>query len=302
MERNDILNSEYKNITRRVSAVCILCNLVLCLVKSAGGIFAGSSALISDAVNSGFDVVSGFIVLIGARMGQRQPDKEHPYGHERLENVATIVLAVILFVTGIFVGHTAIEDLTSGAYLTRDFPGVLSIIAAIISIVTKEILFWYTKGKAEQINSVSLKAAAWDHRTDVIGTIGALIGIIASRCGFAAGDLIASLIVCLFIIRTAYLVFKEAISQMTDRSCDEDVLNELRETVLSVEGVLGIDMLQVRTFGNRLYVDLEIREDGQVTLNEAHEVAEQVHDTIEQRFPVVKHIMIHVNPGEADRK
>lgn len=300
MEQNNQLNTEYGMITHRVAVVCILCNLMLCLVKTVGGVFAGSEALISDAVNSGFDVLSGFIVLIGARIAQRQPDQEHPYGHERLENVATVILAVILFVTAVFVGHTAIEDLASGAYLTREFPGILSVVAALISIVSKEILFWYTKGKAEQINSVSLKAAAWDHRADVIGTLGALAGIIASRCGFAAGDLIASLIVCLFIIRTAYLVFREAISQMTDRSCDETVLNELRDVILSEDGVLGIDMLQVRTFGNRLYVDLEIREDGNVTLREAHEVAERVHDTIEQRFPVVKHIMIHVNPSASE--
>ena len=207
----------------------------------------------------------------------------------------TLFLHTASLGSGDVVGGTALGTVAEGGILA-----FLSVVAALISIVTKEILFWYTKGKAEQINSVSLKAAAWDHRADVIGTLGALAGIIASRCGFAAGDLIASLIVCLFIIRTAYLVFREAISQMTDRSCDETVLNELRDVILSEDGVLGIDMLQVRTFGNRLYVDLEIREDGNVTLHEAHEVAERVHDTIEQRFPVVKHIMIHVNPSASE--
>lgn len=298
MDQHALENDTYRIILKKVSLVCIVCNLMLCLVKATGGLIAHSSALVSDAINSGFDVISGIIVLIGAKVSQQQADKEHPYGHERLENVATIILAVILFVTGIFVGHTVIEQLSDGSYKNATFPGILSIIAALISIVTKEILFWYTRGKAEQIQSVSLKAAAWDHRTDVIATLGALIGIIAARCGFPAGDLIASLVVCLFIIRTAYLVFREAISQMTDRSCDESVLEQLRDTALSVEGVLGIDLLQVRTFGNRLYVDLELQEDGNKPLKETHKVAEQVHDLIEQQFPIVKHIMIHVNPAD----
>ncbi len=290
------INEEYTKIATHVANVCIILNLGLCLLKLTGGIAAHSKALVSDGINSAFDVICGIIVIIGAKIAGKKADREHPYGHERFESVTTIVLAVILFVTGIFVGHTAIEDLTSGKYKTAVLPGVLSIAAAVISMVTKEIMFWYTKGAADKINSVSLRASAWDHRADVISTAGALIGIVAARCGFPAGDLIASLVVCLFIIRTSYLVFREAISQMTDRSCDDDFLQELRDCVCSVPGILGIDMLQVRAFGNRYYVDLEIREDGNITLTEAHRVAERVHDLIEERYPVVKHIMVHVNP------
>ncbi len=285
-------------VARRVSLVCIIASLGLCLVKLLGGLLAGSDALISDAINSAFDALSGVIVIIGTRMANTKADREHPYGHERFESVTTVVLAVLLFVTAVFVGHTAIEDLTGGAYLERTEPGLLSVVAALISIVTKEILFWYTKGNAEKIDSLPLKAAAWDHRADVLATLGALIGIILARCGFPAADLIASLLVCLFLLRTAYLAFREAIGQMVDRSCSEEVLTELRSCIGSVPGVLGIDMLQVRTFGNRYYVDLEISEDGSVPLREAHRVAEEVHDLIEARFPAVKHIMVHVNPHE----
>ena len=290
--------TEYSRVAMKVANVCIVANFLLCLLKMTGGLIANSDALVSDGINSAFDVVSGIIVIIGARLAARTADKEHPYGHERFESVATIVLAVVLFVTGVFVGHTAIENLISGAYKDSEIPGTLSIIAALISMASKEILFWYTRNAANKINSVSLKAAAWDHRADVISTAGALIGIMLSIYGFPAADQIASILVCLFIIRTAYIIFREAIGQMTDRSCDDDFLNELRECVLSVDGVLGIDMLQVRAFGNRYYVDLEITEDGERTLLEAHETAEQVHDAIEQQYPIVKHIMVHVNPAE----
>lgn len=293
---NEELNTEYSRIAMRVTRVCILCSVFLCLMKLAGGIIANSDALVSDGLNSAFDVVSGIIVLIGAGIAGKNPDREHPYGHERFESVATVILSVVLFVTAVFVGHTAIEDLISGSYRACEAPGKLSIIAALLSMAVKEILFRYTNAAAEKINSVALRAAARDHRTDVISTAGALTGIMVSRYGFPAGDLIASLLVCLFIVRTAYLVFREAIGQMTDRSCDDAFLQELRGCILSVNGVLGIDVLNVRAFGNRFYVDLEIREDGGVSLTEAHKVAEQVHDTIEKRYPVIKHIMIHVNP------
>lgn len=294
--REDLFNREYSQITMSVTNTCILCNVFLCVIKVIGGIAAHSSALISDGINSAFDVVSGVILIIGAKISGRNPDKEHPYGHERFECVATIILSIVLFVTGVFVGHTAIEDLSSGAYKARVLPGKWSIIAALLSMAVKEMMYWYTKTEAERINSVSLKASAWDHRADVISTAGALLGIMISRYGFPAGDLLASLVVCLFIISTAYQVFREAIHQMTDTSCDDAFLQDLSEKILSIEGVTGIDLLQVRVFGNRYYVDLEISEDGEKSLSEAHKVAELVHDTIEKEYPIIKHIMIHVNP------
>ena len=292
----EINNNDYARTAVKITHVCIICSVLLCLIKMTAGIAAHSRALVSDGLNSLFDVISGIIVIIGARIAAKNPDKEHPYGHERFESVAAVILAVILLVTGVFVGHTAIEDLTNGAYKTRELPGKLSIIAAVISMAVKEILFRYTRAGAEKINSISLRAAAWDHRADVLSTGGALIGIMVSRYGFPAGDLIASLFVCAFIIRTAYIVFREAIGQMTDRSCDDRFLSELRDCILSVKGVLGIDTLQVRAFGNKYYVDLEIREDGNITLTEAHKIAEKVHDAIEKQYPIVKHIMVHVNP------
>lgn len=287
---------EYSQIAMRVSVVCIICNVTLCLVKMAGGFAAASQALVSDGINSLFDVVSGIIVIIGAKLAGRTADREHPYGHERFESAAAIILSIVLVVTGVFVGHTAIEDLISGAYKTKPVPGLISIAAALVSIAVKECMYRYTKANADRINSVSLRAEALDHRADIISTAGALAGIMVSRYGFPAGDLIASLLVCVFILRTAVIVFREGISQMVDAACDDDIFHEIEECIKKVEGVRAIDKLQVRTFGNRLYVDLEIAEDGNITLFEAHDVAERVHDLIEEEFPVVKHIMVHVNP------
>ena len=141
-------------------------------------------------------------------------------------------------------------------------------------------------------------AEAWHHRSDALSSIGALVGIWGARLGYPRLDAIASLLICAFILKAAYDIFVDAMEKMVDKSCDPSELAELEACVLTVDGVLGVDRLQARTFGNRLYVDLEIQEDGAVSLLEAHRVAEQVHDTIERQFPIVKHIMIHVNPEE----
>lgn len=292
------IDREFTSVATRVSQVCILCSLGLCIIKLAGGLIAHSEALVSDAINSAFDMVSGLIVIVGVKISRKDSDHNHPYGHERLESVATIILAIMLFVVGVFVAHEALESLTDGSYRDSAVPGALSILAALTSIIVKEILFWYTKGNADRIDSAALRAAAWDHRSDVISTSGALIGIVATRLGFAAGDLLASLVVCGFILRTAYITFREAIEQMIDRSADDEVIRDIKACIEACPGVLGVDMLQVRVFGNRLYVDLEISEDESLSLKEAHDIAEHVHDTIEERFPVVKHIMVHVNPEE----
>lgn len=282
-----------------VSRVVIVCNVLLSLLKTLTGLFAHSAALVSDGINSVFDVISGVIVIIGAKASSKEADEEHPYGHERIESVASVILAVVLFVTAVFIGHTVIEEVVSGAYKTRAIPGVLTIVAAVLSIAAKEGMYWYTNLHAERLHSLSMKAEALDCRADVISTLGTLAGIIAARCGIMVGDQIASLFVCFFILRTAYLVFKEAVEQMVDKSCDDKTAESIRQTILSVHGVLGIDLLMVRVFGNRLYIDVEIVENGDITLHAAHKVAEEVHNRVESSFPNVKHIMVHVNPAES---
>ncbi len=287
---------EYTKTARRVSLVAIICNVLLSMIKTFAGIIAHSSALISDGVNSVFDVVSGIIVIMGRKAAGKEPDEEHPYGHERLESVASLVLSFVLVVTAVFIGHTVVEDIITGEYLRMTVPGVLTIAAAVLSIAVKFGMFRYINHNAEKLKSLSMKAEAMDCKADVISTSGALAGIIATRCGIAVGDLVASLFVCFFILRTAYSVFREAIDQMIDKKIDDEVENSIRETILGIDGVLGIDSLKTRVFGNKVYVDVEIEEDGEVPLKEAHYVAERVHDMIEQSFPDVKHVMVHVNP------
>lgn len=293
-----VAEDEFQRVANKVSFVTIIGNILLSVMKLIAGFIAHSNAMISDAIHSASDVFSTFVVIIGIKLASKKADKEHPYGHERLECVAAIVLSMVLFITGFGIGAAALKNITSGDYNNIVVPGVLALVAAIVSIVSKEAMYWYTRYNAKKIDSSALMADAWHHRSDAFSSIGALIGIAGARLGFPIMDSIASLIIFVFIIKAAYDIFKDAIDKMVDHACDDDTVNQIRECVMKHEDVLGIDMLQTRIFGNKIYVDLEIATDGSYTLSKAHTIAESVHDDIEKSFPKVKHIMVHVNPAD----
>lgn len=293
-----VAEDEFQRVANKVSFVTIIGNILLSVMKLIAGLIAHSNAMISDAIHSASDVFSTFVVIIGIKLASKKADKEHPYGHERLECVAAIVLSMVLFITGFGIGAAALKNITSGDYNNIVVPGVLALVAAIVSIVSKEAMYWYTRYNAKKIDSSALMADAWHHRSDAFSSIGALIGIAGARLGFPIMDSIASLIIFVFIIKAAYDIFKDAIDKMVDHACDDDTVNQIRECVMKHEDVLGIDMLQTRIFGNKIYVDLEIATDGSYTLSKAHTIAESVHDDIEKSFPKVKHIMVHVNPAD----
>ncbi|MCI7107232.1 MAG: cation diffusion facilitator family transporter [Lachnospiraceae bacterium] len=290
------MTNDFQKTANRVTSVSIVGNLILSAFKLLAGIIAHSGAMISDAVHSASDVFSSIVVIIGIHISSKDSDKDHPYGHERLECVAAIILATILFITGLSIGADAIRTIAGGHYADLEVPGILALIAAIISIVTKEAMFWYTKINATRIDSAALMADAWHHRSDALSSIGALIGIGGARLGFPILDSIASLVICIFIVKAAYDIFRDAIDKMVDHACDEELEQQMRDCVSAQEGVLRIDDLRTREFGNKIYVDIEIAADGSHTLWEAHDIAEEVHDKLEEQFPKVKHVMVHVNP------
>ena len=290
------MENQFEKTTIQVSAITIAANLLLSVFKMFAGIWADFEAMISDAVHSASDVFSTVAVMIGIRIAGKESDKEHPYGHERMECVAAIALATILAVTGIGIGYSAAGTIISGHYETIKTPGRLALLAALISIAVKEGMFWYTKIYAKKIDSGALMADAWHHRSDALSSVGALVGIAGARMGYPVFDSAASLVICLFILKAAYEIFQDAVDKMVDKACDDETEQKLRECALSHSGVAGVDLLRTRMFGNRIYVDLEICTDGSRTLLESHDIAERVHDSIEQNFPKVKHIMVHVNP------
>lgn len=297
-EKNVITEKDFQKVANKVSLITIIGNAVLSVLKLLAGIIAHSNAMISDAIHSASDVFSTFVVIIGIKLSSKEPDKGHPYGHERLECVAAIILAMVLFITGLGIGMEALKNILRGNYSDLQMPGILALIAAVVSIASKEGMYWYTRYYAKKIDSSALMADAWHHRSDAFSSIGALIGIAGARLGFPVMDSIASLVIFVFIVKAAVDIFKDAIDKMVDHSCDEETEKQIYDCVMKNENVLGVDLLQTRIFGNKIYVDVEIQADASYTLQEAHDIAEAVHDEIERNFPKVKHIMVHVNPAK----
>lgn len=297
---SQISREDFEKTALKVSIISIIGNAILSLFKMFAGIFAHSGAMVSDAVHSASDVFSSIIVIIGVKISSKDSDKDHPYGHERFESVAAIVLAIILLISGLFIGHTAVEKLISGSTQDVTVPGILALAAAIFSIISKEAMYWYTRFYAKRLDSGALMADAWHHRSDALSSVGALIGIAGARVGFPLLDTIASLVICLFIVKAAYDIFKDAIQKLVDCSCDEETEREIVECALQQDGVLGVDLIHTRIFGNKIYVDIEISADGKISLDESHEIANRVHNAIEDKFVKVKHIMVYVNPLQTD--
>ena len=297
IENTNLQEKQFEKEAMKVSTVSIVVNVLLSLFKLLAGVIAHSGAMISDAIHSASDVFSTIIVMVGIHLAGRKSDKEHPYGHERMECVAAIVLATVLAVTGLGIGWSAIQSIAKESTGVVVVPGVLALVAATVSILTKEGMYWYTRFHAKRIDSSALMADAWHHRSDALSSIGALVGIAASRMGYPLMDPLASLVICVFIEKAALDIFKDSINKMVDKACDEDTEQAIRECASKQEGVVRVDMLKPRVFGNKIYVDIEIGADGNETLREAHAVAEEVHNRIENEFPKVKHIMVHVNPA-----
>lgn len=287
-----------KKVVKKLSFIGIFGNVILSAFKLFAGIFGHSGAMISDAVHSLSDVFATLIAYIGVILSKRDADKEHPYGHERFECIASFILGLILAATGIGIGYTGVRNLLNAKTVEIAIPTILPLIAAVVSIAVKEGMYWYTMYYAKKLDSVAFKADAWHHRSDAFSSIGSFIGIGAAKLGFPIMDPIASIIICIFILKVAFDIIKSAISQMMDTSCSEDFETSIFNFVIAQQDVKKIDLLNTRQFGNKVYIDLEIAVDRNMSLVNAHEIAERIHEGIEQNFPNVKHVMIHVNPEE----
>lgn len=285
-----------EKIAIKVSVISIILNCLLTLIKFISGVISKSSAMISDSVHSLSDVLSTFVVIIGVKISNKQADSDHPYGHERIECVSAIILSGMLFIIGALIGINGIKNVTNSSNLVM--PGVLALIASIISIISKEAMYQYTIRVSKKINSAALKADAWHHRSDALSSIGSFIGILGSRLGFKVFDPLASVIISLCIIKVSIDIFKDAIDKMVDKSCDKEVIDKVISVIEKNESVKNIDDIKTRQFGNKAYVDVEISVDENLLLKDAHKVAEEIHDSVENEINIVKHCMVHVNPYE----
>lgn len=279
-----------------VSRVNIGLNTLLSIIKLIAGFSSNSAALISDGLHSLSDVFSTFVLLAGIKLANKKADDSHPYGHDKFESIAAIILSFILLSAGIGIGYNGIESLSSENMSITDMPGMFAAVVALTSVILKEGMYQYTSYVADSVRSDSLKADAWHQRSDALSSVGSLIGIIGSRLGYSLLDPLISILIGLMIIKVAISIFISATEKLTDRSCEPSVVLEMEKVILKQEGIEQVDSIKTRLFGSQAYVDVEVGMDGNQSLYYTHKVAHKVHDDIEEQFPYVKHCMVHVNP------
>ena len=289
---------ENKKVGYKVSFISIIINIFLSIIKMVAGIISNSSAMFSDAIHSMTDVLSNIVVIIGVKLSNKEADKEHPYGHEKIESVAAIILSGFLFVTSLSIGYNGLMSIIKREYLNIEMPGVLALFIALLCVIIKESMYWYVRYYAKKIDSSTLMADAWHHRSDALSSIGSFIGIFISRLGYPIFDSIAAIIICLFILKAAIDIFRDATNRLIDRACDEKIVLKIKEIIEKDKRVMTISSIKTRLFGNKIYVDIEIQLHNDLTLLEANDVAINIHDKIELEFSSIKHCMIYTSPGK----
>ena len=278
----------------KVTIQSILWNIFLTTIKIFAGIFGKSSAMISDGLHSASDIISSVGVLIGNKIAKTPNDKEHNYGHEKAETLVSFLLSILLIIVSLKIGWGALQSLFN--LDSVQVPTVLPLIVSIISIGIKEYQYRITIRIANKINSPSLKADAWHHRSDALSSIAAFIGIGGAMLGFKALDPIASIVVALFVAKVGFDILKDSTNELMDYSIDDEQEEQIRKIAEKTEGVINLGELRTRKHGAMAYVDLTICVNKDLTVLEGHEIAHKIEKYIINEMKFVKGITVHVEP------
>lgn len=286
-------NSRYDEATK-VTLMSIMWNIILTLIKLFGGLIGKSNAMVADGLHSASDIISSVGVLIGNKIAKTPHDKEHNYGHEKAETLVSFLLSMLLIYVSLKISINGVNSLLHAEDI--QVPTILPLIVSIISIGIKEYQYRITIKVANKINSPSLKADAWHHRSDALSSVAAFIGIGGSLLGFKILDPIATIIVGLFVAKVGFDIFKDAVNELMDYSIDEDNENQIISIADKTQGVLNIGELRTRKHGSMAYVDLTICVNKDLTVLEGHEIANKLEISILEQLQIVKGITVHVEP------
>lgn len=272
-------------------------NILLTVVKVAAGVLGHSKAMLADSLNSALDVLATGIVLVGLKISKRPADDEHPYGHGNADTIASFLVALILLLTGLYIGYSATHVLIH-KHIER--PGSIALYAAIFSIVVKEILFHYTIRVGRRENSQAIIANAWDHRSDVYSSAAALVGIFFARRGILILDPIAGLIITVMIFRIALRLIHSSVDIIMDESPDATVIREISEIISGVDGVVEVHDIRVHQRGPDRTADVKIEVDKDITVNDGHIIASEVKTALIESNLRIADAMVHVDPAFDD--
>lgn len=281
----------------KTSYFSILSNFLLAGIKFIAGFFGNSYALIADGIESTTDIFASLLVLFGLKYAKRPKDENHPYGHGKIEPLITFAVVVILVVSAVGIAYTSILKIQT----THDLPEFWTIYVLIAIILWKEISYRIVMRTGKAMNSTSLKADAWHHRSDAITSIMALIGIVIARIGgkgYETADDWAALIAAFIILYNSYRIFRPALSEIMDEHVYDHLIEEIRNVAVQVEGIYDTEKCYVRKVGMRYHVDLHATVNAEISVREGHRISHALKDELKKRIENLDDVLIHIEPHD----
>jgi len=291
---------EYSKPVITATWIGIIVNILLTIIKGIGGVVSGSRALLADALHSASDIVGSIVVLLAVKIANKPPDEEHPYGHGKAENIASIIVALLLIVVGIEISISSIKVFFGKI---PEAPGKIAIIILMISIIIKEFLFQYKIWLGKKYRSTALISEAWHHRSDSLSSIAALIGVSLAVIGeylkisyLVYGDAIAGVIVSIIVIKVGYQLARDSANVVLEKVLSDEEIEVYKKTVLSIDGVIQIDQLLARTHGHYVVIDIKLSVDSTISVDEGHDIAVEVKTILLKQHSEIEDVLVHINP------
>lgn len=282
---------------REITWIGIWVNLVLSILKILAGIFGTSKALIADGIESGTDVITSLVVVIGSKFWSAPPDKDHPYGHRRIETIITLGIGLVVGLVGLSIIINALSSLRAGSHT---HPTMLALVVAILSVLTKELLFQWSAREGRKIKSMAVVANAWHHRSDAISSIPVVFAVGAAQFfpNWTFLDALGALVAAGFILKASGEILWPALREIADTGASEESLTTLHDLAMSIDGVRSIHELRTRYVGSSIHVDLHIVVDPQITVMEGHLIGDRVTEKLKNEGPDVLDVLVHIDPRD----
>jgi cation diffusion facilitator family transporter len=288
------MHDQHSQAARKVTLIGLVVNVINAFIKVFVGFWANSYALIADGIHSASDMLSDVLVLVASHYGRRQPDKDHPYGHDRYETLATLILgALLIAVAGALVWDSLMRLLTPRQLVT---PGAVALVVALASIVSKEWIYRYTLRIARQINSRLLEGNAWHHRTDSLSSIVVFVAIGGALLGITWLDQLAAVVVALMVARIGFTLIWDSLKELVDTALPHDEVTNIRASALTIPGVRGVHDLRSRRMANRTLLDIHLQVDPHISVSEGHEVGAWVARLLRNQYDHISDVIFHIDP------
>lgn len=290
------MTSNHEEIAIKATYFSIIGNICLAIIKGIAGFFGNSYALIADAIESITDIFASCLVLFGQKYANRPADKNHPYGHGRVEPLITFLVVGFLITSATIIAYESIKNIGR----PHDLPKTWTLFVLFPLIVWKELSFRLVMKKAKETNSSSLKADAWHHRSDAITSVAAFIGISISLFfgkGYETADDWAALFASGFILYNSYLIFRPALGEIMDEHLYDDLVEDIRKVALTVDGIVDTEKCFIRKAGMKYHIDLHAIVNADISVKQGHEIAHNLKDTLRNRIPQLGHVLIHIEPN-----